>query len=1687
MSEESDRRARLRDRIEREAAGQAGRTTPVPGRTTLVEQLHATRSPAATGVPGKATLVDAHDGADVERLIAQGHAAVVGAGSREHAYHALVDALAAHGTSIGSERAGEMMALCIDLLVKKDAAPQPVQRKSSGTGPSEAPVAVAERGVDGAGAPLPHIDRIQRAFGRHDVSHVRTATGGAAAESSRALGASAYAIGDRVGFASSPDLHTAAHEAAHVIQQQGGVHLKGGLDGGANDPHEQHADAVADAVVRGESAEALLDAGRGTAPVVQRKEGDAPLAHNKQTTRVDIRTAQAEDAGQNIAAPEYIHHHIAQLRRDVDVFLCSRDISSGVPEVHFVPDIGPFLDALFVGFDQEDNSAKLTRLRNWVAPLDLYDIVDRNRPLFETGTKRAEWKGDPNEALAYGAGPKGPPRYFAAVAVGIGSVLEERLVASLKRMSQQLVAVTAKHRAAGKDTPVVARELVPAHPLDWEVALSMVGRGEPTVQVAQGALHADAAAQPKYRKITRVEWQGSNGGPWNAVRVEPADAGPESVAAEVLGKSTEAYRIKRVGPYFLIPEDQAARIVGLPSWMAPAKQDAIQSLAYGKHAADVEKAEVERGLPADAKAPTGTELDAQWHAIQDQLLGISSVVRPYRLDAELGPALSHHAGHYADLSTLSGHDAAVRGRLFAKQTNLLERVGAQVAALTAHAPVAMPGPSLIPMLDVLAKLMRIANLSHLPETGDAAMNEIVTVQRTAVTDVLEAKLGDIATQIEIARLSGAQSRQAQHRSQGAYGATLAERAEKLRGRVAVLRGQMLADKAALNELEALQHDVDALRFEAGIIAEVGQLGQLFEVLDQLEDNNWVLFSEGLTAKIGETSDDNRIGRLETARRGSMDLRRELNIIHGEWLKIEATAQSLETSLAKGGAKDATAQARAFVQPQIIAIQAKLKKVGSEEAVQTFLKDAFDKVDSAKTRAMIVQIATMIGVAALASATGGLAGGIAEGLGAGAMGVSMASLAAETAMFTAVNARLNGEPMLAAFVNNGIGNLLTFGAMKGVGKAFEASETFGWALKGAKSGAAVRTAALIAARGSQMTVEMIVATGIQIAQAEYESVRATGHTMSAHELEMTAAQGMAMIIGTAITHRVLGDPALVTHTLGNELGARLAKLRGMSDAVAAHGDSAQAIALMEQTRKLIEDVGNRAKELTGKNDHELAALGYTRAQVEALAKFAGAQSKALASMDAGAFAAQLGLHSVVPGRVFSGAQREVDAVVNDFRSRGYAAEKTAEGYRITKKDEAPIELFVRADAAAPSAEQATPKSPQDSHVAQSATEPTPAVSGTTRRHAPSISGLDGRTIAAQVPGTTYEPDGSFSLAGKNGTMRVTVRRTTGAARVSSDGQALFIDIPRGLKGTALERAVVEQLGAAHELLDKGRASIHSEKGIAAGRTTFDDFAQGRVTAESKARAHKDGLADNASSLSEHARRIATGTARSESEMLASIAQGDTPRYLARVDAEANFLQYKTFGRFNREFIYATEPADLRGLPPAIALEKVGWTKSWMQKFVNQEIAICVFDTQAPIRTPTGARTTSVGKMAWETLISKALNDPEFVDLAIASAGVADKAELAKILAILERTPVRAQPATRDPSLAVKATAVAAILERKFSANDLFTGIGSTMNTSGELGAREVMVENNGTEFRLTPENHVLVRIGKLAQEDVDALQ
>ena len=158
--------------------------------------------------------------------------------------------------------------------------------------------AAAKLGTSRAGGPLPFAERIQRSFGRHDVSHVVAHTDPSAATAAHAMGASAFTAGEHVAFTGQPSLHTAAHEATHAIQQRSGVRLAGGV-GQRGDRYEQQADAVAERVAAGKSSEDLLDGlsseGTGLAAAAVQREEAPKTAEEKR--KADIQAQYRAELG----------------------------------------------------------------------------------------------------------------------------------------------------------------------------------------------------------------------------------------------------------------------------------------------------------------------------------------------------------------------------------------------------------------------------------------------------------------------------------------------------------------------------------------------------------------------------------------------------------------------------------------------------------------------------------------------------------------------------------------------------------------------------------------------------------------------------------------------------------------------------------------------------------------------------------------------------------------------------------------------------------------------------------------------------------------------------------------------------------------------------------------------------------------------------------------------------------------------------------------------------------------------------------------------------------------------------------------------------------------------------------------------------------------------------------------------
>lgn len=133
---------------------------------------------------------------------------------------------------------------------------------------------------------LPHGDAIQASFGHHAVADTPAHVGPAVTEHLQGIGAEGLAAGGHAAFAGAPSVHTAAHEATHIVQGRAGLKPSGGV-GQAGDTYEQQADAVADTVASGQSAESMLD------DIVQQ---GTPGGGSADFGGVQLKLTRAEDA-----------------------------------------------------------------------------------------------------------------------------------------------------------------------------------------------------------------------------------------------------------------------------------------------------------------------------------------------------------------------------------------------------------------------------------------------------------------------------------------------------------------------------------------------------------------------------------------------------------------------------------------------------------------------------------------------------------------------------------------------------------------------------------------------------------------------------------------------------------------------------------------------------------------------------------------------------------------------------------------------------------------------------------------------------------------------------------------------------------------------------------------------------------------------------------------------------------------------------------------------------------------------------------------------------------------------------------------------------------------------------------------------------------------------------------------------
>ena len=184
-----------------------------------------------------------------------------------------------------------------------------------------------------------------------------------------------------------------------------------------------------------------------------------------------------------------------------------------------------------------------------------------------------------------------------------------------------------------------------------------------------------------------------------------------------------------------------------------------------------------------------------------------------------------------------------------------------------------------------------------------------------------------------------------------------------------------------------------------------------------------------------------------------------------------------------------------------------------------------------------------------------------------------------------------------------------------------------------------------------------------------------------------------------------------------------------------------------------------------------------------------------------------------------------------------------------------------------------------------------------------------------------------------------------------------------------------------------------------------------------------------------------------------------RFVARI-IPAEFKG--TFQKSGRPFAFVADPEDLVGDPRTV-LEKAGYPQDWIDQMQGEEVVVVVIDTE---------KVNWLEKEAtWEE-VSNYSHDERFQETLESLAP-----EVYQSKSFKKNLKARMRQSQREKSRRLKRP-VKDSLEQSFGVNSLFEGKGYTRTKNGDVGAREYLVADPDKTFKLTPDNHFVIELGKI---------
>jgi len=1034
------------------------------------------------------------------------------------------------------------------------------------------------------------------------------------------MSADAFAVGNSVAFRTSPDLHTAAHEAAHVVQQRQGLSLSAGV-GVAGDEYEQQADAVADAVVQRRSAAPLLGPRPAVAPFrstsVQRKERS-----------VDARTYLLVNLQRGNSLTPYI---ISTLRR----------LPLALPSPFATWRQGPadFLYKVARQIEIETGSVEslIRKLDVLLLPTRLDHLVDQSRTL-EPGK-------DDEQGNA-----RGSSRVFADVGIRIANALHRTVHTALPRVLERYLEARCGPGAEPLEDAFATgsrwREphafMIPAsHPIDPYISSalcddSVVVNGE-KYRAANG--HDDSPSQgsaAQENATGKVEWSflHDDAAPnWIEV-TSPASVTVEQVSEALFGTPKAATAITAAHPYYGL-ELADARAVrkrhGLPT--APAKdvnpmdfvfeqredvarrmqnmRDPAFGLANSAHADDAALAQA--GQLGAASADRGALMKTLERSRIQVAAAIDTANRfglgkgLAAVQAQIESRLQRFSGAPdSDVAKWQLHATKQHDVLFGVSRGL-SQVAAQLDAMGVKGsatPAEIPDVVWQPLYHVVHLFVDTAAISHLVEIAFERLAAAETELRLAPLETLDLILDDVRDKIEATRQTGKEISTAGAGKYKRFDTGDAAREEsELRQQIAVVRAKMLdEDPQAGALISELYARVSKMQTESDLAYNYAVLAQLSTVFHELKTSSW---------SVAAFQDDD----AERYSHEAFDYAHAFQRAYGHFIDGDEAAAK-----------------------QVI------EKLRNNEKFKTFLERAHSEIDDIQTKTKIVQIATIVGIVLVSMVTGPVGGGLARRAGAGMVGQFIAASATEALTYSALDAAVFGNDSVAAMFLSEFGvNLATFGLLR-AWKASRLGKHADDALAATKLDSATRMDKLkgYAFKGADLTAQGMLIAAAGFAQMQYDAYRQTGRYVSVEEMFQLGREGLAMVVAAAIGGKLLQRRLdaledLIAGPAGKELAADYQQLSRMAKAVEQSRDPQAALELVRADRRVME-AELRALERAG-----------TPAGKRARARRASELRDQASQLDIAELS--LSLEEVVPGRQFMGTPEELAPFLDRLRGQG----------------------------------------------------------------------------------------------------------------------------------------------------------------------------------------------------------------------------------------------------------------------------------------------------------------------------------------------------------------------------------------------------------------------------------------------------